>query len=54
MEITGIEAAYHEIQNRPVALGRTFSVIDNMQVRPVCLIDPKLRDELHLDRDCIG
>jgi len=54
VEVTGIEPAYHEIQNRPVLLGRTFSVIDNMQVRPVCLIDPKLRDELRLDRDCIG
>jgi len=54
VEVMGIEAAYHEILSRPVALGRTFSVIDDMQVRPVCLIDPKLRDELHLDRDCIG
>lgn len=54
VEVTGIEPAFHDIQNRPVALGRTFSVIDNMQVRPVCLIDPKLRDELRLDRDCIG
>ena len=54
VEVTGIEPAYHEIQSRPVMLGRTFSVIDNMQVRPVCLIDPKLRDELRLDRDCIG
>ena len=54
VEVTGIEAAYHEIQSRPVELGRTFSVIDNMQVRPVCLIDSKLRDELRLDRDCIG
>jgi len=54
VEVTGIEPAYHEIQKRPVILGRTISVIDNMQVRPVCLIDPKLRDELRLDRDCIG
>lgn len=54
VKVTGIEPAFHDIQNRPVALGRTFSVIDNMQVRPVCLIDPKLRDELRLDRDCIG
>jgi len=54
VEVTGIEPAFHDIQSRPVALGRTFSVIDNMQVRPVCLIDPKLRDELRLDRDCIG
>ena len=54
VEVTGIEPAYHDIQSRPVVLGRTFSVIDNMQVRPVCLIDSKLRDELRLDRDCIG
>jgi len=54
VEVLGIEPAYHEILSRPVVLGRTFSVIDDMQVRPVCLIDPKLRDELRLDRDCIG
>jgi len=54
IDVTGIESSYHEIESRPVVLGRTFSVIDDMQVRPVCLIDPKLRDKLHLDRDCIG
>ena len=52
--VTGIEAAYHDIQNRPVILGRKFSVIDNMQKHQVCLIDPKLQSELRLDRDCIG
>lgn len=52
--IRGIEPAYHEIESRPVVLGRTFSIIDDMQVRQVCLIDPKLRNELRLDRDCIG
>jgi len=54
VNVTGIESSYHDIESRPVVLGRTFSVIDDMQVRPVCLIDPKLRNELHLDRDCIG
>ncbi len=54
VEVIGIEPAYHEIENRPVILGRKFSVIDDMQVRHVCLIEPKLRDELRLDRDCIG
>ncbi|MFC1739592.1 ABC transporter permease [Planctomycetota bacterium] len=54
VNITGIEPAYHEIESRPVVLGRTFSFIDDMQVRQVCLIDPKLRDKLRLDRDCIG
>ncbi|MHC4172180.1 MAG: ABC transporter permease [Planctomycetota bacterium] len=54
VRVTGIEPAYHKIESRPVILGRTFSVIDDMQVRAVCLIDPKLRNELRLDRDCIG
>ena len=54
IDVTGIESSYHEIESRPVVLGRTFSVIDDIQVRPVCLIDPKLRNKLHLDRDCIG
>jgi len=54
VNVTGIEPAYHEIENRPVVLGRRFSVIDNMQKHQVCLIDPKLRSELRLDRDCIG
>jgi len=54
VEVIGIEPAYHDIENRPVALGRTFSVIDDMQVRHVCLIDSKLQNELRLDRDCIG
>ena len=54
VDVVGIEPAYHQIENRPVILGRNFSVIDDMQVRQVCLVDPKLRDELRLDRDCIG
>jgi putative ABC transport system permease protein len=54
VRITGIEPAYHEIENRPVTLGRKFSVIDDMQVRQVCLIDPKLQNKLRLDKDCIG
>ena len=54
VNVTGIEPAYHEIENRPVVLGRTFSVIDNMQKHQVCLIDQKLQTELRLDRDCIG
>ncbi|MHC4740640.1 MAG: ABC transporter permease [Planctomycetota bacterium] len=54
VNVTGIEAAYHEIENRPVILGRKFSVIDNMQKHQVCIIDPKLQVELRLDRDCVG
>ena len=54
VNVQGIEPAYHEIESRPIILGRTFSVIDEMQVRQVCIIDPKLQNELRLDRDCIG
>lgn len=52
--IRGIEPDSHKIESRPVMLGRPLSVIDEMQVRQVCLIDPKLRNDLRLDRDCIG
>jgi len=54
VSVTGIEPSYHDIENRPVVLGRRFSVIDDMQRRQVCLIDPKLQNELRLDRDCVG
>ena len=52
VHINGVEPSWHDIENRPIVLGRKFSVID--ETRPVCLIDPELRDKLRLDRDCIG
>ncbi len=52
--VRGIEPDCHKIESRPVTEGRPLSVIDEIQTRQVCLIDPKLRNELHLDRDCIG
>jgi putative ABC transport system permease protein len=52
--IQGIEPAYHQIEHRPVVLGRVFSPIDDLQVSQVCLIEPKLQKKLRLDRDCIG
>jgi len=54
VDIQGIEPAYHQIEHRPVVLGRVFSPIDDEQVRQVCLIEPKLRDKLRMDQDCIG
>ena len=54
VNLIGIEPACHQIEGRPVTLGRPLSVIDEMQMRQVCVIDPKLRDDLRLDRDCIG
>ncbi len=52
--VRGIEPDCHKIEARPVTEGRPLSVIDELQARQVCLIDPKLRNELRLDRDCIG
>ena len=52
--VRGVEPDCHKIESRPVTIGRQLSVIDEMQVRQVCLIDPKLRNDLRLDRDCIG
>jgi len=52
VRINGIEPAWHDIENRPIAMGRKLSVID--EYRAVCLIEPELRDKLELDKDCIG
>jgi len=52
--VRGIEPDCHKIESRPVTIGRQLSVIDEIQARQVCLIDPKVRNELRLDRDCIG
>ena len=49
-----VEPSWNEIENRPVMFGRPLSVLDDSQSRQVCLIVPELRDELNLDRDCIG
>jgi len=52
VDVSGVEPSWHEIESRPLVLGRKLSMVD--QTRPVCLIDPKLRDKLRLDTDCIG
>lgn len=52
--ITGIDKAWHKIENRAVIIGRPFSMTDAAHARQVCLITPALRDKLHLDRDCTG
>jgi putative ABC transport system permease protein len=54
VSVAGIEPAWHDIENRFVEIGRPFSLIDNVQARPVCLINGKLRDRLQLEKDCTG
>ena len=54
VNVNGSEPASHLIQGRTVSLGRLLSEMDELQARQVCLIEPKLRDKLLLDKDCIG
>ena len=54
VSILGISPSWHTIESRPVQLGRAFGTVDEAQARPVCLLTPKVRDELRLDRDCVG
>ncbi len=52
--VRGIEPDVQKIERRNLILGRPLSIIDEMQSRQVCLIDPKLQNDLRLDKDCIG
>ncbi len=52
--VTGIEPAWHDMENRTVTQGRPFNLVDESEARPVCLISEKTRDELRMDRDCVG
>lgn len=52
--ITGIEPAWHRVDGRSVTMGRPFNLVDNTAARPVCLVTEATRDQLRLDRDCIG
>ncbi|MGE5610962.1 MAG: ABC transporter permease [Bacillota bacterium] len=53
-QILGIEPDWHKIENRSVIMGRQFSLVDNEQARPVCLINQKTQEKLGLEKDCIG
>jgi putative ABC transport system permease protein len=50
--VYGVEPAWHPIEHRTIVIGRELSDID--AGKPVCLIEPGLRDKLGLDTDCIG
>jgi len=52
--IKGIDPAWHEIEGRVVTLGTPFSVVNDYNAEPVCLITEKTRDELRLPRDPRG
>jgi len=50
-QVHGIESSWHQIESRPVIMGRPFSAVDQLQGRLVCLVDPSLRDKLGLNKD---
>ena len=54
VNVSGIEPACHQIEGRTYLLGRPLSLMDEMQARQVCIIGPRLQNELRLKRDCIG
>ena len=54
VRVTGVEDDWFRIENLPIVMGRPFSHLDETQGRKVCIISKKLRDKLHLDRECMG
>ena len=52
--LLGVEPTWHEVENRPVIIGRPFSLIDNQHARAVCIINQRLRDRLGLPLDPTG
>ena len=52
--VVGVEPMWHQVEARPVIIGRPFSLIDNQHARPVCLINQRLRDRLGLPVDPSG
>jgi putative ABC transport system permease protein len=52
--VNGINPSWHRIENRSVIIGRPFTLMDEQNGWQVCLITPDVRDELRLERDCIG
>jgi len=52
--INAINPSWHQIENRSVIIGRPFTLMDEEHGWQVCLVTPDVRDELRLDRDCIG
>jgi putative ABC transport system permease protein len=51
VEVTGIEPAWHTIENRFVELGRPILMSDNDNALPVCLISSSLQKRLGLNKD---
>jgi putative ABC transport system permease protein len=54
VDVTGIDPSWHDIENRKVTIGRTFSHVDNEQARAVCLVTDKAVQSFGMARDPTG
>ena len=54
VQFNGVDPEWHRIARRGVVSGRPLTEMDSRQIRRVCLISAKLRDELKLDLDPSG
>jgi putative ABC transport system permease protein len=54
VRVQGIRPSWHEIEARPVILGRPFNSIDDDELRPVCIVNDRAIEELNLDVDPTG
>lgn len=52
--IRGVNPSWHKITKRQILQGRKFSTIHENQKQQVCIITKELRNELHLNRDCVN
>ncbi len=54
VQVLAVGRSWHDIENRPIEVGRSFGVLDEEEARPVCLVTEELRDKLRLKRECCG
>ncbi len=53
-QVQGIDPEWHEVENHRLIDGREFSYLDNLQARPVCILDTEMISRLNLPKDPIG
>lgn len=52
--LVGIDPAWHAIDRRPVTRGRPFSATDELNARPVCMLNAEAVRRLRLPEDPVG
>ncbi len=54
VRVTGVQPAWHDIENRFALMGRQFNSVDEESRRLVCMINEKAIEEFQLDSDPVG